>query len=277
MIFYFSGTGNTRWVAQQIAEATGEQLMPMDVTSQGTVNVQLAADERLGICFPVHGWRPPVVVRNWVRRLVVHSPARPFCYAFATAGDDVGLTFDYLREDLASADITLDSIFSVIMPDTYHFPLIDQVDKPEDAVHKIAKAARQLPAMIDDIVARKQGVVNINESHWPRINSQLLGSFFIKHWVTDSKFSVDPALCLHCGKCERVCPVGDVKCQPEPRWLHNGYCTTCLACFHYCPAHAIDFAGRTRGKRQYYFTDELLRRAAQEPLDDNILDDSSDD
>ena len=26
MIFYFSGTGNTRWVAKQLAEATGETL-----------------------------------------------------------------------------------------------------------------------------------------------------------------------------------------------------------------------------------------------------------
>ena len=26
MIFYFSGTGNTRWIAQQLAEATGEEL-----------------------------------------------------------------------------------------------------------------------------------------------------------------------------------------------------------------------------------------------------------
>ena len=26
MIFYFSGTGNTRWIVQQLAEATGEEL-----------------------------------------------------------------------------------------------------------------------------------------------------------------------------------------------------------------------------------------------------------
>ena len=27
MIFYFSGTGNTLWAAQQLAEATGEELL----------------------------------------------------------------------------------------------------------------------------------------------------------------------------------------------------------------------------------------------------------
>ena len=56
MILYFSGTGNTRWVAQQIAEAIGEKLCYIpDLIREGNYQLQLAEGERLGICYPTHG------------------------------------------------------------------------------------------------------------------------------------------------------------------------------------------------------------------------------
>lgn len=256
MIFYFTGTGNTRFVASQLAEATGERLVPIaDAVVGNDYEYQLAPDERIGFCFPIHGWRPPFIVRDFIKRLCLNGYIDQFCFAFATCGDDVGLTFDYLTEDLKAIGITLDSVYSVIMPETYNFPIIDQIDTPESAERKIAEAREHLAVMIPDIVERKRGVKNVNKSRWPRTNSVLLGGFFLKHWVTDCKFTVDTAACIRCGKCQQVCPVGNIDCSNgnPPEWQHNGLCTTCFACYHHCPAHAIDFAGRTRGKRQYFF------------------------
>ena len=256
MIFYFTGTGNTRFIASQLAEATGERMIPIaDAVVNDVHEYLLEADERIGICFPVHGWRPPFIVRDFVKRLKLEGYNGQFCYAFATCGDDVGLTFDYLREDLQAAGITLDSVFSVIMPETYNFPLIDQIDTPKSAQRKIAAARERLPLMLPAIVNRERGVKDVNNSRWPRTNSIVLGGFFLKHWVTDTKFTVDTNACTRCGKCQQVCPVGNIDCSNgnPPVWQHNGLCTTCFACYHHCPAHAIDFAGRTKGKRQYYF------------------------
>lgn len=256
MIFYFTGTGNTRFIAEELARATGERLVPIaPAVVAGEYDYQLADDECIGICFPVHGWRPPFIVREFIKRLHIKGYNSQYCYAFATCGDDVGQTFDYLREDLQQVEITLDSAFSVIMPETYNFPFIDQIDTPESAAHKIAAARERLAALLPAIVGRERGLTDVNKSRWPRTNSVLLGSFFLKHWVTDCKFTVDAAACIRCGKCQQVCPVGNIDCSNGnlPEWQHNGLCTTCFACYHHCPAHAIDFAGRTRGKRQYFF------------------------
>lgn len=271
MIFFFTGTGNTRYVATRLAEATGERLVSIaEAVVNGEYIFTLEAGERVGFCFPIHGWRPPFIVRDFIKRLSLRGYDEDhFCYAFATCGDDVGLTFDYLARDLQAIGVRLDSAFSVIMPETYNFPVIDQIDTPERAHRKVADAIGHIDRMIPAIVGRQREVSDYNKSRWPRINSRLLGSFFLKYWVTDDKFTVDASACLRCGKCREVCSVGNISCGDDgvPQWLHNGLCTTCFACYHHCPAHAIDFAGRTRGKRQYFFHSALLQASQQEKTD----------
>ena len=68
MIFYFSGTGNTRWAAQLLAEAIGEELRYIPDELGKTEPYQLKDGERLGFCFPTHGWQPPHIVREFIRK-----------------------------------------------------------------------------------------------------------------------------------------------------------------------------------------------------------------
>ena len=63
MIFYFSGTGNTKWAAARLAAATHEDLIPIapymraDDSSHNIAEpFILKENERLGFVFPVHGW-----------------------------------------------------------------------------------------------------------------------------------------------------------------------------------------------------------------------------
>jgi ferredoxin len=53
--------------------------------------------------------------------------------------------------------------------------------------------------------------------------------------------------------------VDNIQCTP-PIWLHNGRCTSCLACYHYCPVHAINYGRITRKRDQYYFNRRGDRR-----------------
>ena len=75
MIFYFSGTGNTRGVAKQIAEAIGEELLYIpDLIRQGHYEFSLKEGERIGFCFPTHGWQPPHIVRNFIKQIEFNFP-----------------------------------------------------------------------------------------------------------------------------------------------------------------------------------------------------------
>lgn len=264
MIFYFSGTGNTRWAAQKVAAATADRLVNIAEEMLAAETAQasdpqftytLAQDERIGFFFPVHGWRPPRLVLDFLDRLHLPNADSHYAYVVCTAGDNVGEAVSILEKRLQTMGIKIDSAISLIMPESYvGLPFMD-VDTPAKEQCKKMEADNKLTRFIADIMDCRSGVRDITIGHWPRINSRLIGSVFVKKLVTDRPFHVVADRCLHCGKCASVCPVANIHFEKggEPSWLHNGKCLSCFACYHHCPTHAIEYGGRTKKKGQYYF------------------------
>ena len=262
MIFYFSGTGNTRWIAQQLAEATGEKLLFIpDEMKKSMMRYELKADERLGFCFPTHGWQPPRIVREFIRKAQfvrgnednkTNTNCTNYVFAVTTCGDNMGKAMDILNRELVRKGLKAETLFSVIMPESYVCLPFMYTDTESREREKIEQARRQTEHMARIIRDRKRGIKELDQGATPRLFSYVIGQYFNKHMITDKKFTVDEDVCTRCGKCCRVCPVDNITGTP-PHWLHNGRCTCCLACYHYCPVHAINYGSITKKRDQYYF------------------------
>ena len=290
MIFYFSGTGNTKWAASKLASATQEDLisiapyMRADDSSHTLAEpFILEENERLGFVFPVHGWRVPKLVREFIRRMKVQifdldsaynsasserkalsdgAGNRPFAYCVCTAGDSIGLTIENLNEvisqnpSLQALGITeVSSSYSLIMPESYvGLPFMD-VDPKEKEIRKKSKAAQELAMICEEIFDRKEGVSRLVKGPIPWFFTKVVGGFFENVLITDKRFHVEKDKCVKCGICANVCPVGDIKGGhgQYPEWLHHKDCLTCFTCYHHCPHHAIEFGKQTQKKEQYYF------------------------
>lgn len=254
MIFYLSDTGNTGWAAKTVAQATGDKLLFIpELLRVGQSVFTFEEGERLGFCFPVHGWRPPKIVREFIRRLRVDADGH-YVYALCTAGDNIGETMDILRKDLSVKNIPLHAVFSLIMPESYLGLPFFNVDNAKKEKEKKDKAAAELSEYVNDII-NNRAACHLVIGHWPRINSRLLGGFFEKHLVTDKKFVVDSRLCVKCGICADVCPTKNILggLGYEPKWKHDGSCLACFACYHHCPHHAINWGSLTKHKGQYFY------------------------
>lgn len=56
MIFYFSGTGNSAWVARQLAEGQNEELLSIAMEIDRNKAYKLKEGEKVGFVFPVYAW-----------------------------------------------------------------------------------------------------------------------------------------------------------------------------------------------------------------------------
>ena len=290
MIFYFSGTGNTKWAASKLASATHEDLisiapyMRADDSSHTLAEpFILKENERLGFVFPVHGWRVPKLVREFIGKMKVQraesdaagsqtlsdisgnsasAGSLPFTYCVCTAGDSIGLTIENLNQtisqnpSLQALGITeVKSSYSLIMPESYvGLPFMD-VDPKEKEIRKKSKSAQKLAVICEEIFDRKEGVSRLVKGPIPWFFTKVVGGFFENVLITDKRFHVKKDKCVKCGICANVCPVGDIKGGhgEYPEWLHHKDCLTCFTCYHHCPHHAIEFGKQTQKKGQYYF------------------------
>ena len=286
MIFYFSGTGNTKWAASKLAAATREDLIsiaPYMRADDSSHNLAepfiLKENERLGFVFPVHGWRVPKLVREFISKMkILREPSdasaenkakaddwlknRPFAYCVCTAGDSIGLTIENLNEvisqnpSLQALGITeVSSSYSLIMPESYiGLPFMD-VDPKEREIRKKETAAQELAVVCEEIFDRKEGISRLVKGPIPWFFTKVVGGFFENVLITDKRFHVEKDRCVKCGICANVCPVGDIKGGhgEYPVWLHHKDCLTCFTCYHHCPHHAIEFGNQTQKKGQYYF------------------------
>lgn len=286
MIFYFSGTGNTKWAASKLAAATREDLIsiaPYMRADDSSHNLAepfiLKENERLGFVFPVHGWRVPKLVREFISKMkILREPSdasaenkakaddclknRPFAYCVCTAGDSIGLTIENLNEvisqnpSLQALGITeVSSSYSLIMPESYiGLPFMD-VDPKEREIRKKENAAQELAVVCEEIFDRKEGINRLVKGPIPWFFTKVVGGFFENVLITDKRFHVEKDRCVKCGICANVCPVGDIKGGhgEYPVWLHHKDCLTCFTCYHHCPHHAIEFGRQTQKKGQYFY------------------------
>ncbi|MBP3725729.1 MAG: ferredoxin family protein [Bacteroidaceae bacterium] len=256
MIFYFSATGNTLWAAMQLSEGTQDSMVDMaEAVRQQRYDYVLAPDERIGLCFPVHGWQLPRLVTQFLQRLHIDTSVSHYTYALVTAGDNIGLTMPLLRKLLEQKGMALQSTFSLVMPESYvGLPFMD-VDPTEKEQAKIAASNSSLQAWLPRIAAREEGISEEVRGRWPWLNTKVIGRFFHRYLISDRKFRVSPDKCLHCGQCVQACPTHNMQQQDNglPQWLHTDGCLTCFACYHHCLTHAIEFGRQTKKKGQYYF------------------------
>ncbi|MEA5010240.1 MAG: EFR1 family ferrodoxin [Angelakisella sp.] len=235
MIFYFSGTGNSKWIAEQIAHHTNDELF--DISKLAKVpNLEL--QKRVGLVFPIYAWGVAEPMLSFVKKLPKTSV---FTYGVCTCGEDAGLSMKKL-----SKIYRLDSCYSVVMPNNYIVG--SDIDDQDTISKKIADAKIECRRIASEIIQTKK-VHRVNEGTLALLKTNLACMGFNRFARTTKPFYATEK-CNGCGLCANNCPASTITLvESKPVWSKK--CYQCLRCINVCPKRAIQYGKATENRDRY--------------------------
>ena len=246
MVVYFSGTGNSKYVAKRIADSLQEKLLCMNERIKSSDTGPVKTGEKLVVVVPTYAWRIPRVVSNWIGQ-TEFAGAKNVWYLMS-CGSGIGNADIYNRKLSEKKGLKHMGTAQIIMPENY----IAMFNAPDvEIAKKIVVAAG--PDIAKVVLAIRHG------EHLPerkcglggRMESGLVNSVFYPVFVKAKAFYADQT-CTGCGKCVKVCPLNNVTMNnKKPVW--GKHCTHCMACICHCPAEAIEYGRKSVGKPRYCF------------------------
>ena len=242
MIFFFTATGNSRFIAERIAAATGDRAIDIADCMRGSqFSFELAEDESLGFVAPVYYYGIPVIFTEFLSKLDVPLKHGQYTYAVLNCGGTTGNAARYIRRF-----VRIDAVFGIKVVDNY-VPLYKTASESEIASQ--LDAAELETDRIIGLICGKMTEVNNPVAGWlPGLKTSITYPLYVNGRKT-KKFRVNER-CTGCDLCGDICPRNVIDCTSgKPVWI-KARCETCLACLHRCPVAAIEY-GKSAGRGQY--------------------------
>jgi ferredoxin len=277
-IYYFSGTGNSLFVARDIAAKITAELKSIPSFNH-LKSIKTDADI-IGFVFPDYHSDLPNILKRFINKF--HTFENKYIFGITTYGGAApGITIKHLKESIESKGGKLSAGFTVKMPYNYIIPsfsfkekrfiikLKTCAGKEQDQLFKKWKSRlKEITAFIRD---KKEGVyentseflfkivyfLKLKESFGKETWLKMAGykektklSFSESRQLMDHAFYPDEN-CIGCKTCAKVCPVENIKMiKNKPSWKHK--CEQCFACLQWCPKSAIQFGKDTAGEKRYH-------------------------
>jgi ferredoxin/flavodoxin len=246
MIFYFSATGNSKYVASRLAEARGERMISIiDCLRKQMYAFDPSGDERIGFVTPTYFGGLPIVVTDFLNRMELTKAGARYAYHVLTFGTTTGFAHSMMARYLKKQGLPLRGRFIIRMVDTWT-PLFDLSDAEKNT--KMTEAAEpRISSVIDQVAKRIAG--DFNDHKLPRF---IAAPFYAQYrnGKATRDFTVGDS-CIGCGLCSHTCPVQAIEMRDgKPAWTKER-CAVCLGCLHRCPEFAIQYGRKTKNHGQF--------------------------
>ena len=249
MILFFSATGNTKFIAEELARRLDDTALDLRGKIRDHDYSPVSSEKPFVICSPVYVCEPPRFLTEYLRKtpLVGNQDA----YFVFTSGGYSGISAFLARRLARKKQMLYRGSADFKMPRSY---LISSAYPPlekEEIEARIRACAAKLPETAETI---RRGETLKSRHIW--LWEKLVTLPFTPVWVRlrqgTKDFTVTDA-CISCGKCERGCPLRVIRMENgRPVWRSKS-CAHCMACIQNCPVGAIEYGKLTQGKERYRF------------------------
>lgn len=244
MIFYFSGTGNSRFVARRIAEAIGQPFT--DITTY-TKTMEKPGFTEPGVYVfvcPSYMSAPARAMTDFIEW--AEFPSGIKAYFIVTCAASMGITPRVASELCGRKGFEFMGAAQIEMPQNYiALFTTKEVEENIDILEKAEIEIERLSGLINKgkkLECKKIGPVEYSFTKWVR-------DVYYKNFMKTTKFRATDK-CVSCRKCVEVCPLSNISMKDgKPSWGNK--CTHCMACINRCPKDAIEYGKGSAGKPRY--------------------------
>ena len=245
MIIYFSGTGNSKYVADMLAEQLDDQVVDAGKMIKNGIKGEFESKSPWIFVSPTYAWKIPNVFEKFINESTFKGSQ--IAYFMMTCGQDIGNAKAQIINICNNTNLECRGIAEVVMPDNYiaMYPVTSK-EKWENIIEKaISLLQKHACAIKEEGVLPDKKIVIAD-----KIKSAAINPLFYKFMIKTKKFNVTIDKCISCGKCSNICPLNNIKLVDGlPKWNDN--CTHCMACISYCPTEAIEYGKKSVGKTRY--------------------------
>ncbi|MDR2547724.1 MAG: EFR1 family ferrodoxin [Lachnospiraceae bacterium] len=244
LTLYFSGTGNTKYVAEQISE----KLEGICHSIEDDIDVvELGKNyKRICVCYPIYGSRMPRIFKEFVikHQELFHNKEIIIIITQLIASGDGARAF---------IDVFPKNYFQVIYAEHINMPnnvcnfFLLKVKNGEENNKMLARADKKINKTCTRI---KDGVIIRRGFNIVSRALGLLQGIFENTMNNKGKSIKTHAACNGCGLCVRHCPMKNLHLD-EKKITHDDNCSICYRCVNLCPQKAITTFFHTRPRKQY--------------------------
>lgn len=244
MILYFSGTGNSKYVAKRIGKEIDDEVINLFEKIKNHDFSEIPSSRPWVIVVPTYAWKIPHIVQKWIENTAFTGSHD--MYFIMTCGGSIGNAGKYLDELCKKKNMNYRGCMGITMPENY----IALFSTPTQ--EKALQIINQAEPVIDQAITYiKKGdtLPQINISFKDNMSSGIVNDLFYPLFVHARKFYATDA-CVSCGKCVNICPLNNVRMDNgKPVWGKD--CTHCMACICHCPKEAIEYGKHSQGLTRY--------------------------
>ena len=260
LVLYFSGTGNTKFIAKKFENRLSKKDYFVDCVSVENMSPEkVEIYDLLIFGFPVYGYDMPVFLKEYVGNITI--PSSKGVILFSTIGYNGGNSLT------RAAKLFQDKGFLVIGSREFLMPGNDGLiiskknsknarrvlDKDYGNSKAIESSVKGIVKKIDEL---SNGNIEEKDVRLPKkrilyciITPIMRFVFFLFEKIFTKKFRADES-CIDCGLCEEICPADNISIENgEVKFKDN--CYFCLRCINQCPAEAIQITRYTKGKFRF--------------------------
>lgn len=177
MIFYFSGTGNSRYAAEKVGGAINEQAIDMARSRlDEKFTFEVKDQEKIGFVFPVYYYGPPTIVEEFMSKLKIYGNEHPYVYVIMTCGSNSGGADKYVDKILLDHGLETEAFYTIPMVD--NFIMGYDLSNEEDRKSINKKAEERIDKVIKSIIVK--GASDRKSSHFDQLLTGTVYPFYVR-------------------------------------------------------------------------------------------------